>query len=207
MEKVALKIWSKPCPLCGAEGCATFLQFYVRVRVYFGDTVYVNVKIARFLCNRLNPNVPAGTHRTFSLLPYPLVPYSQYALDAALAMTTTLSEHTDNAYQASYAVASQYEHLSPEPATLVRIKIRMDEAQSKLKRFLRAFPSVRRDGPCWNGRKLSDFLAFANNYHSRLLPAVTGVCALSYDWFYLIQQALPYMHRDFLFGTSSQKRH
>lgn len=78
VDKASFKIWLKPCPLCGAEGCAKFLQFYSRVRVYFDDTVYDHVKIARFICNRLNPNVAAGTHRTFSLLPYPLVPYSPF---------------------------------------------------------------------------------------------------------------------------------
>lgn len=204
---MAFKIWSKPCPLCGAEECATFLQFYVRVRVYFGDTVYVNVKIARFLCNRLNPDVPLKTHRTFSLLPSPLIPYSPYALDVVLTMATTLSEHAENVYQTSYALASRYEHLNPDAVTLSRIKHRLDEAKGKLEQLSQAFrfPPVRHGDRGWNGGELSAFLTFVNNYHSSILPAASGACALSYDWFYRFQQDLPFMQRDFLFGTPSQK--
>lgn len=169
--------------------------------------VYEHVKIARFICNRLNSDVPLGTHRTFSLLPSPLVPYSPYALELVLAIASTLSEHAGNAYQTSYTLASQYEHLSPDPATLNRIEHRLEEAIRKLAQRPQAFPSRMRDCALrWNGGKLSDFIAFVNNYHSPILPEASGACALSYDWFYLVQQDLPYMQRDFLFGTPSQKR-
>ncbi|MGH7495180.1 MAG: hypothetical protein ACREOO_22645 [bacterium] len=57
------------------------MQFYTRATAHIGDTVYKDVPIGRFICCRLNPNVPPETHRKFSLLPHhPLVPYSPYAL-------------------------------------------------------------------------------------------------------------------------------
>jgi hypothetical protein len=53
---------------------------------------------------------------------------------------------------------------------------------------------------------LSDVIEFVEAYSSELLPNASGVCAFSYDYFYSLQSHLPYMERDFLFGTPSQKQ-
>jgi len=182
----------------------------MRAAVYFGDTVYKNVPVGRFICHRLNPNVAPETHRTFSLLPYPLVPYSPYALNTTIALVSALAEHADNVYQTSQALASQHEHLNPDPATLGRIKSRLLEALHKLKRLPEKFQQLLNSNNSSNRRTLetlADFITLLVSYHS---PAcgigVSGACALSYDWFYVFQVELPYMERDFLVGTPSQKR-
>ena len=203
-------MWPYPCPLCGAEGCAKFLQFYTRTTVYFGNTVYEDVPIGRFICCRLNPNVPPETHRTFSLLPHPLVPYSPYALHTTIALATALAEHADNAYQTSQTLASAYENLNPGPTTLGRIKRRLVEALRKLKRLPETLQQMISERSIPTGRTLetlADLITLMVTYHS---PAcgigVSGACGLSYDWFYVFQAELPYMERDFLVGTPSQKR-
>jgi len=203
-------VWPYPCPLCGAEGCAKFLQFYTRTTVYFGNTVYEDVPIGRFICCRLNPNVPPETHRTFSLLPHPLVPYSPYALHTTIALATALAEHADNAYQTSQTLASAYENLNPGPTTLGRIKRRLVEALRKLKRLPETLQQMISERSIPTGRTLetlADLITLMVTYHS---PAcgigVSGACGLSYDWFYVFQAELPYMERDFLVGTPSQKR-
>ena len=203
-------MWPYPCPLCGAEGCAKFLQFYTRATVYFGDTVYKNVPVGRFICRRLNPNVPPKTHRTFSLLPYPLVPYSPYALNTTIALATALAEHADNAYQTSQTLATTYEHLNPDPTTLGRLKGRLLEALHKLERLPEKFQQMIKPSQGANGsalETLADLITLLVTYHS---PAcgigVSGAAALSYDLFYVFQAELPYMARDFLVGTPSQKR-
>jgi len=203
-------VWPSPCPLCGAEGCAKFLQFYTRATVYFGNTVYEEVPVGRFICYRLNPNVPPETHRTFSLLPHPLVPYSPYALNTTIALAAALAEHADNAYQTSQTLASAYEHLNPDPTTLGRLKSRLLEALDKLKRLPEKFQQMIKQSQAPTGRTLetlADFITLMVTYHS---PAngigVSGACALSYDWFYVFQAEWPYMARDFLVGTPSQKR-
>ncbi len=53
---------------------------------------------------------------------------------------------------------------------------------------------------------LADFITLLVTYHSQALVGVSGASGLSYDWFYVFQAALPYMERDFLVGTPSQKR-
>jgi hypothetical protein len=186
------------------------LQFYTRTTVYFGNTVYEDVPIGRFICCRLNPNVPPETHRTFSLLPHPLVPYSPYALHTTIALATALAEHADNAYQTSQTLASAYENLNPGPTTLGRIKRRLVEALRKLKRLPETLQQMISERSIPTGRTLetlADLITLMVTYHS---PAcgigVSGACGLSYDWFYVFQAELPYMERDFLVGTPSQKR-
>jgi hypothetical protein len=185
------------------------LQFYTRVTVYFDDTVYEDVPIGRFICCRLNPNVPSETHRTFSLLPHPLVPYSPYALNTTIALATAFTEHADNAYQTSQALASAYKNLNPDPPTLGRIKGRLLEALHKLKRLPEKFQQQLDPNNSSNRRTmatLADFITLLMTYHSQVLSGVSGAGGLSYDWFYVFQAELPYMERDFLVGTPSQKR-
>jgi hypothetical protein len=205
IKKSAFKLWPNPCPLCGADDCAKFLQFYVRVRIYFGDMVYQNVKIARFLCHRKSPDVPAGTHRTFSLLPCCLIPYSPYALDVTLDMAQTLAEQNKNAYKASHLLASTEENLSPEPITLRRIERRLNETIQKLEHYPLVLQQRLADREL-NAIGFSDVIALANAYRSQLLTSAFGAAALCYDWFYLYQKNLPYMQRDFFLGTPSHKR-
>lgn len=185
------------------------MQFYTRDAVYFGDTVYENVPVGRFICYRLNPNLPPGTHRTFSLLPYPLVPYSPYALPTTIELVSALSAHADNAYQTSQVLASQHENLNPDPTTLGRIQRRLVEALRKLQRLPEKFQQMLHQNMSSNSRSLetlADLITLLISYHSQVLREVSGACALSYDWFYVFQAELSYMVRDFLVGTPSQGR-
>jgi hypothetical protein len=211
----ALKRWPKPCPLCGAEGCATFLGFYFRVRVYCDGRVYHNIAVARFICRRLHPEVAAGTHRTFSLLPAFLIPYCPYALDLMVAVAEQLDHHAENVYQTTNTLANHYdqetnsESLNLYAATVSRIKHRLYEAMNKLNQLSSTVQKL--IGWSNGARGWSALLAFINHYRSRLHATLSGACALAQDWFYLFQEgpdgpSLPYMQRDFLFGTASQKR-
>ena len=172
-------MWPSPCPLCGAEGCAKFLQFYTRATVYFDNAVYQNVPIGRFICCRLNPNVAPETHRTFSLLPHPLVPYSPYALNTTIALATALSEHADNAYQTSQTLASAYENLNPDPTTLGRIKGRLLEALRKLQSLPEKLQQMSNQSQASTGRTMetvADLLTLLVSYHSQVLIGVSGAC-------------------------------
>ena len=180
------------------------MQFYTRATVYFGNTVYEDVPIGRFICYRLNPNVAPETHRTFSLLPYPLVPYSPYALNTTIALAKALTEHLDNAYQTSQTLATAYENLNPDPTTLGRIKGRLLEALRKLQRLPEKLQQS--TAPQCNLATLANLITLLVRYQSQVLLEVSGACGLSYDWFYVFQATLPYMARDFLVGTPSQKR-
>jgi len=67
--------FSDKCPICRARDCAVFLGFYYRnTENTIRKELILDVPIARYECQRVYP-VPAGSHRTFSLLPDPLIPY------------------------------------------------------------------------------------------------------------------------------------
>lgn len=203
------KKWNKPCPLCGAKDCAKFLTFYRRKRVYWNGRVYTNVLIIRFECNRLNPNVAVGSHRTFSLLPYPLIPYCPYPIPYILKIARILAENDDNAYQSVRTLEARYEQVNPEMGTIAWIGDLVHKSQDKLNRLSHQI----RDRIGWRmplsmpyRDQLSHFISFVTNYRSQ---QVAGSIAtnrdLSYDYFHLFQQERPFMQRDFLFGTPSQR--
>jgi hypothetical protein len=154
----------------------------------------------------VTPMFPPGTHRTFSLLPHPLIPYSPYALETSVELAAVLTEHAGNAYQTSQALASRYENLNPDPGTLTRIKHRLLEALRKLKPLPQKLQQMINPPGATVPATWAEFITVVNNYQSQVVVAVAGVCALSHDWFYVFQEHQPCMQRDFLFGTPSQKR-
>ena len=205
LKNPSFKFWPQLCPLCGAAGCARFLGFYIRVRLYCQGKIYHNIAIARFICLRLNPEMPPGTHRTFSLLHDFLIPYFPYALDLTMVIAENLVKHAANVYQTTNLLQEiADDHLNLYAATITRIKHRLDNVIAKLNQL----PSRLAEAMGWSKhtKGLSELLAFLKNYHSRLHAALSGARALAYDWFYLAQQGLRYMQRSFLFGTASQQR-
>lgn len=67
------------CPLCGGVDCVRFIGYYFRVVIDEHGTYFKAFPIARYLCRGKGKRSP-GKHRTFSLLPYQLVPYTRYSL-------------------------------------------------------------------------------------------------------------------------------
>jgi len=67
------------CPLCGAGDCAQFIGYYCRGVIDERGTYYNAFPIARYLCNGKETALTVKD-RTFSLLPYQLVPYSKYCI-------------------------------------------------------------------------------------------------------------------------------
>jgi hypothetical protein len=205
LKSPALKLWSEPCPLCGAEGCAQFLGFYVRRRVYGLGAVYEQVKILRFVCQRLNPTAPVGTHRTFSLLPIFLIPYVRSSLDFVMTVAEELTSHAEIVYRATGVLISKHD-TDFNATTTARCKADLHRALDKLN----GLPAKIRHALGWSQRteKLSALVDLVKRYKSPLHPARPwwGACALSQDWFYEFHHGLRYMQRDFLFGTASQLR-
>jgi len=67
------------CPICGGKDCVQFIGFYHRRVVDEYGCVMDDFPIARFLC-RKKGNPPRGSHRTFSVLPLELIPYTKYSI-------------------------------------------------------------------------------------------------------------------------------
>lgn len=194
------KKWEELCPLCQAKGCAKFLGYYFRKRLYWLDRLYTNILIIRFECKRFNP-VPPGTHRTFSILPCPLIPYSQYPIPSALGIAEALVHNDGDVIKTVKTLEQRYTEVNPEPSTIIRIGDIVQEAIEKLNRLSQDL----KENIGWRINKLmpyrdqlSSFISFVKNYQRQKARD------LAYDYFDLFQKDVPYMQRDFLFGTPSQ---
>ena len=65
------------CPLCGGLHCCRQISPYLRYAIeLFPEFKKKRIPVARFLCRK--------TGKTFSLLPFQLIPYFQYTLSAVL---------------------------------------------------------------------------------------------------------------------------
>ena len=74
--------YSEQCPLCEGKNCAVRIGFYIRKKLVSHFKTYSDVPIPRWLCRKKGPLKPK--HRTFSLLPYHLIPYHSNDLNLAL---------------------------------------------------------------------------------------------------------------------------
>ena len=79
------------CPICKGENCAVRIGFYKRKQVIVDNKIYENVPIARWLCQR--KGYQKSTHKTFSLLPFPLIPYHRHGLNV---IVNTVNFHHHN---------------------------------------------------------------------------------------------------------------
>jgi hypothetical protein len=74
--------FSDECPLCGGRHCAVRIGYYYRWTIDFdlknNTIVFFHIPIARYLCRRVHK--PRYKHKTFSLLPTPLVPYNRISI-------------------------------------------------------------------------------------------------------------------------------
>lgn len=62
------------CPICGGKDCARFIKYYTRGVIDENGSYYKAFPIARYVCEaKGSQNVVS--HKTFSLLPYQLIPY------------------------------------------------------------------------------------------------------------------------------------
>ncbi|RKY24132.1 MAG: hypothetical protein DRP79_08210 [Planctomycetota bacterium] len=85
------------CPLCGRSGCYKQISEYYRNAITLFPHKKDVVPVARFLCHK--------SGRTFSLLPYQLIPYHQYTIDAIIG-TLLAVYHFQSLGQQGYHGAS-----------------------------------------------------------------------------------------------------
>lgn len=73
------------CPICGKINCYTQIAEYYRNAISLFPYKKGIIPVARFLCN--------STGRTFSLLPYQLIPYHQYTVDSIIGTLLTVHHY------------------------------------------------------------------------------------------------------------------
>jgi hypothetical protein len=194
------------CPLCGGRDCAQFIGYYYRGVIDEKGTYYKAFPIARYLCNGKGTQQPVR-HRTFSLLPYQLVPYSKYsipfilnALKKVYGEDSSVKEFLD--YLAGFGT-QEYIDLSASAFYAFRAFILTAIDKMLAMGFYKEI-TAQLQTSC-EGQRIRVFLFFAEGFIcSKTDPEIRGPCALGYD--YYMQDGGYMRNAHFLFGTPSQFR-
>lgn len=194
------------CPLCGAMECARFIGYYYRGLIDEQGTYYKAFPIARYLCNGKGKAVLVR-HRTFSLLPYQLVPYSKYSIPFIIkALSKVYMEDSSVKGLLDYLAGFESEeYIDLSVSTFYAFRTFILTAIDKML-AMGFYRDVAAQLQTPSGKeRLRIFLVFAENFTClKIKPEIRGPCALGYD--YYMQGGGHVRNAHFLFGTPSQFR-
>ena len=198
--------FSECCPLCGGKECAVFIKYYYREVIDEKGTYYKNFPIARYLCRRKG-HKSITHHKTFSLLPYQLIPYSKYSIQFIIKTLEArhikglsiykLQEYLDTFSKTTITIGAEH---------LIGFKRLIKNAIDKImmSQYYQEFEAKVRGEGTEQGL-LRSFLEFIQTFECfKIKPSIRGPCALGYD--YYLQGGGYFSNAYFLFGTPSQFR-
>jgi hypothetical protein len=197
----------KCCPLCGGADCAVFIGYYPRGVIDENGTYFKEFPVARFLCRGKGKRTP-GMDRTFSLLPYQLVPYTKYSISFIIKSMKAR-------YEDGLSISQLQDYLADFGKDEI-LSISADQILGFEQIILEAVGKITATGHYQEFEEkvcsrsadqeiLAVFIEFSCYFECcKTEPSIRGPCGLGYD-FYLneggfLQQA------HFLFGTPSQFR-
>jgi hypothetical protein len=192
--------------LCGARSCAQFIGYYYRGVIDEKGTYYKAFPIARYLCNGKG-NFLTVKHRTFSLLPYQLVPYAKYSIPFIInALKKVYGEDNPVKVLLDYLAGfdpEEYMDLSVSSFYAFRAFILTSINKMMAMGFYKEIaaslqiPSEK--------QRIKIFLVFAEDFTCcKTNPKIRGPCALGYD--YYMEDGGYMRNAHFLFGAPSQFR-
>lgn len=195
------------CPICGGVDCAQFIGYYEREVIDENGTYYKGFPIARYLC-RGKGDEKIVKDKTFSLLPYQLVPYTKYSIpfiikSMKLRYIDGLSTYKLQDYLASFG---KEEILSISADQLLGFKKVVMDAIHKIMttRYYQEFEEKGFNESTDQGLLIS-FIEFAEGFEcTKVNPCIRGPCGLNYDFY--INGGSYFKNAYFLFGTPSQFR-
>jgi hypothetical protein len=194
------------CPVCGGKDCARFIGYYYRCVIDEKGTYYKAFPIARYLCNQ-KESALSIKHRTFSLLPYQLVPYTKYSIPFIMSCLkkvygedSSVKELLD--YLAGFETGA-YVELSTSVFHAFKAFILTCINKMSAMGFYREAEAALQNPS--RKQRIKAFLIFTEDFacHKADQP-IRGPCALGYD-FYLSNGGC-FRNGYFLFGTPSQFR-
>lgn len=195
------------CPLCGGSDCAQFIGYYERQVIDENGTYYKAFPIARFLCNRKGGK-PIVNHKTFSLFPHQLVPYSKYSI-AFIFKVLKLNCVDDKSIMQIQTYLSGFDetgiYIDLSASSIHGFKKFILEVINKLlsSAYYRGAEKLLQDSS--DNRRIKAFIKFAEAFCCyKINPCIRGPCALSYDFY--MQGGSWFRNSHFLFGTPSQFR-
>lgn len=171
--------YSNCCPICRTRECCRFIGYYYRQVIDENGTYFKEFPIARYICEKKGKRIVED--KTFSLLPYQLVPYVKYSIDFIVRVLS--EEKSINQTLDKYAQIS-------DSKQLYRFKKIIDIAKEKLVS----------GGFLINEENL---IAYSLSYQSRYYE-IRGPCGLGLD--YYLNNGQYYENSWFLFGCASQFR-
>ena len=192
--------------MCGAKDCAQFIEYYYRGVIDEKGTYYKAFPIARYLCRRKG-TTRTVTHRTFSLLPYQLVPYTKYsipfiinALKKVYGDDHSVKEFLD--YLTGFA-PGEYIDLSVSRFYAFRAFILTSIDKILAMGFYKEVAAALQSSS--EKQRIKVFLVFAEEFTCcKTDHVIRGPCALGYDYY---MEDGDYMRNGhFLYGSPSQFR-
>jgi hypothetical protein len=200
--------YSACCPLCGGEHCAVRIGFYQRKKVIVDNRSYENIPIARWLCQRKGSKRPK--HQTFSLLPYPLIPYHRHGLNV-IVDTVNFHHHQGASFEQTKGFISSNGVDTDIPLENNQIHAFMKiltHALVKLTTIAELKQQINHTSSWDSSDPLATMLKFIAGYQSRFFATqqlhASPAEQLAVDFLYHFQTN-DYGNRHFLFGTPSQK--
>jgi hypothetical protein len=168
----------------------------------------MNFPIPRWLCHRKGAR--KSKHRTFSLLPHPLVPYHSFALND-IKETVSYQNQADKTLEQTKSYISCKgitTDLSVENNPIYDFHHLFSDAYSKLN-AVAEIKQLIKEVDYTSQNPIDTVLKFVEGYQSSFLSSLdfqaSNIEKLALDYFFQFQSG-PYMERHFLFGTPSQKR-
>ncbi len=196
------------CPLCGGKNCAVRIGFYKRKKVIVDYKIYPDVPIARWLCQRKGPG--KAQHKTFSLLPYPLIPYHRHGLNV-IVDTVNFHHHNGSSFEQTKSFISSNgvdTDIPLENNHIHDFNNIFSQALLKLTTVAELNQQISQTSYWDSSDPIATMLQFINNYESLFLSTrklqASNAEQLALDFLYHFQTD-DYFDRHFLFGTPSQK--
>lgn len=184
------------------------IGFYYRKKVIVKYKIYENVPIARWLCQRKGTG--KSQHKTFSLLPFPLIPYHRHGLNLIVATVNFHHHHGASLEQTKSFISSNGvdNDIPLENNHIHDFNNIFSQALLKLSAIAELKQQISQARDWDSSDPIGTMLQFINSYQSRFLATqqlqASHAEQLALDFLYHFQTN-DYFDRHFLFGSPSQK--
>lgn len=192
--------------MCGGHDCVEFIGYYYRGVIDEKGTYYKAFPVARFLC-RAKGSTPIVKHRTFSLLPYQLVPYTKYSIPFIINTLKSVYGEGNSVKQLQDYLAGFHEHryIDFSRSSFYSFRTFLLKTIDKMLAAGYYQKGERELQESQSGKRIRIFIEYAEGFISdKSNPSIRGPCALGYDFY--IRGGSYFSNGYFLFGTPSQFR-
>lgn len=184
------------------------IGFYYRKKVIVEYKIYENVPIARWLCQRKGPG--KSQHKTFSLLPFPLIPYHRHGLNLIVDTVNFHHHHGASLEQTKSFISSSGvdTDIPLENNHIHDFNNIFSQAWLKLNTNVELKQQINPASDWDSSDPIAAMLKFIAGYQSCCSTTsqlhASPAEQLALDFLYHFQTD-DYFQRHFLFGTPSQK--